>query len=203
MYEYTDGVIALLHRKSRRAFSDFAAVLPVDELNLLNGAKKLYKRLAKLSVLWYNDIAEYYFAFFGGKASFWRDDFVTDLLEETDPVAKYRFLSEARRKADRLAESLLSPAADRQKELQQAKRLWLLQTAHFADAVSDAAQLAAYKSRGVQYVQWITKLDGKECKVCRSRHGKVYPIDRLPPKPHYNCRCTVKEVRSGNDETTA
>ena len=195
MYEKTDKVIGVLSRNAQRRFSAFENQLPVDELNVLRSAKTLFKTLAKKSVLWYNILAEYYYDFFGGKPSFWKDDTVTDYLEEfSDPVTKYVYKNEVERKAERLAEAIEADRANAAREIRKARRLWLLQTDRYAVAISDLAQVEAYKSRGVKYVRWLTNLDGRECRECHDRNGVVYQITAIPPKPHYGCRCTLKEA---------
>jgi SPP1 gp7 family putative phage head morphogenesis protein len=45
---------------------------------------------------------------------------------------------------------------------------------------------------GIEEVEWVAEDDSRTCKICRERNGKVYKIDEIPPKPHYNCRCTLK-----------
>jgi SPP1 gp7 family putative phage head morphogenesis protein len=61
------------------------------------------------------------------------------------------------------------------------------------DAV-DESTLYTYEKMGVEKVEWHTNLDGKECKTCQERHGKIYPIDDVPPKAHRNCRCRLTPV---------
>jgi SPP1 gp7 family putative phage head morphogenesis protein len=58
----------------------------------------------------------------------------------------------------------------------------------------DKATLDGYKDSGVDEVEWHTNIDGRECKVCRERNGRVYKIDEVPPKPHRNCRCRYAPV---------
>lgn len=195
MYEKTDKVIAVLYRDAQKRFSEYQNVLPVDEINILKSAKILFKRLEKKSRKWYNILAKYYYDFFGGKPSFWRDDIVTDYLEEfSDPVTKYIYANEVERKAERMAEAIDADRKSAEKEIRKARRLWMLQTDRYAVAVSDLAQIEAYKSRGVKYVRWVTNLDGRECRECHDRNGVVYPINAMPAKPHYGCRCTLKEA---------
>ena len=202
MYEKTDKVIGILSRHAQKKFSDFQnrlSVVPADELNVLRSAKTLFKTLAKKSILWYNILAKYYYDFFGGKPSFWKDDTVTDYLEEfSDPVTKYVYKNEVERKSERLAEAISADPQTAEQEIRKARRLWLLQTDRYAVAVSDLAQIEAYKSRGVKYVRWITNLDGRECRECFDRHGVIYPITAVPAKPHYGCRCTLKEATAAD-----
>ena len=192
MYEYTDAAIELMNLQFLKEFDRFAAILPADELNILNSAKKLYKKIARAAKLCYNAIEENYYAYFGGKAGFFEDDAVTELLECYEPVAKYVFLHETERKRARLAESLISSPETARQELKRARRLWCLQADHFAVALTDLVQKRAYKSRGIAFVRWVSGADARVCDICKKRHGKIYPLDAVPPKPHYNCRCTLR-----------
>lgn len=40
--------------------------------------------------------------------------------------------------------------------------------------------------------KWLTEPGA--CKVCKSMHGKLYDKDKVPKKPHPNCKCHVEEV---------
>lgn len=75
------------------------------------------------------------------------------------------------------------------KEFDKSLRYWSRMTDQYCIDVSDRAQLKAFNDAGVKKVRWNTELDGRECKICRDRDGKVYLIDKLPSKPHWRCRC--------------
>ena len=62
-------------------------------------------------------------------------------------------------------------------------------TATYADLVADEATLQAFKDAGVKRVRWRTEEDEKVCKYCRPLDGKVFDIDKVPPKQHWGCRC--------------
>ena len=51
------------------------------------------------------------------------------------------------------------------------------------------ALVAAMAADGVDEVEWVSRADASRCLVCKRRHGTVYPIDGVPPKPHIGCRC--------------
>ena len=191
MYRKTDKVIALLNKDAQRRFSSFGNTLPIDEINILKSAKKLYKGLEKKAILWYNILGRFYYDEYDGDPKFWTDDIVTDYLEEADPVTKYVYKNEVERKRDRMVEAIIADRKSADKEIRKSRRLWMLQTDRYAVAVSDVGQLSAYKSRGIKYVRWKTNIDGRECDICYGRNGKIYPINSLPAKPHYGCRCTV------------
>ena len=120
-------------------------------------------------------------------------------------LGKYNFVSgflyeqEAERKRLRLAEQMLT-AKEYQSRTQyndsvrRAANLWWMQTAHYMLDAVDEATLETYEVMGVKRVEWHTNLDGRECKTCRERDGKIYPINDVPPKPHRNCRCRLAPV---------
>ena len=120
-------------------------------------------------------------------------------------LGKYNFVSgflyeqEAERKRLRLAEQMLT-AKEYQSRTQyndsvrRSANLWWMQTAHYMLDAVDEATLETYELMGVKRVEWHTNMDGRECKTCRERHGKIYPINDVPPKPHRNCRCRLAPV---------
>ncbi len=111
-----------------------------------------------------------------------------------NPVTKYVFKNEIDRKRARFAESMLAsttPAA----EVALAKRLLAATNAQFMDDVTFESLVQAYKDNGAEKVQWVTAVDDRRCRQCAAMHGKIFPIDKIPPKPHIHCRCWVREVR--------
>ena len=66
--------------------------------------------------------------------------------------------------------------------------------AQFMDDVTFDAMIQAFRDNGTERVRWITAEDDRRCKQCAAMHGKIYPIDKIPPKPHIHCRCWVEEV---------
>lgn len=59
----------------------------------------------------------------------------------------------------------------------------------------DRAAITAYRDAGVEEVMWITQRDGRVCEECITLNGLIFPIDRVPDKPHYNCRCYLEPVK--------
>jgi SPP1 gp7 family putative phage head morphogenesis protein len=78
--------------------------------------------------------------------------------------------------------------------LQRAANLWWTQTSQYGITVVDKAMLQAYEDMGVKRVRWNARIDGRECKVCRERHKKIYKISEVPEKTHYRCRCYFEPV---------
>lgn len=64
-------------------------------------------------------------------------------------------------------------------------------------AITHTAQRAKdelYKQNAdvLQGVKWVSTLDGRTSAICRTRDGKIYPIDSGPrPPAHFNCRSSV------------
>ena len=124
---------------------------------------------------------------------------VREFLASYNFVSGYLYEQEAERKRLRLAEQIMTAKEYQSRtqyndSLRRAANLWWSQTLHYMLDTVDSATLEAYELMGVKKVEWHTHMDGKECKVCRERHLKVYPIGDVPPKPHRNCRCRLMPV---------
>lgn len=121
-------------------------------------------------------------------------DWVDDILEQTDRVTMYRFNSEAERKAYRLAETLeVTPY--RNLVIDRAMRDWSKQIGQYAINFTDEAVVQAFKDAGVEEVEWLIEDDDRTCHSCRDLNGKRFAIDKVPAKPHYGCRCTLKPIQ--------
>jgi SPP1 gp7 family putative phage head morphogenesis protein len=127
--------------------------------------------------------------------------FLTAVLMDFNFVTGYVYPREAERKRLRLNEQILTAREydDRQlfnNGLQRTANLWWTQTSQYGISVVDAATLQAYKDMGVKKVRWKSVIDGRECKVCRERHNKIYKISEVPEKAHYGCRCYLEPVKT-------
>ena len=134
------------------------------------------------------------------------DEWIGDVLSETDFVTLYRFNSETERKAQRLVEGLAIVSDGDYKEdagraarftrndlIDQALKQWTKQLAQYAINVTDYAMLMAYADMGIEEVEWEDAGDQRVCTECHSRNGQRYKLDEVPPK-HQNCRCHLKPV---------
>lgn len=135
----------------------------------------------------------------GSRSPFTRSS-VRAILEQYDPVTKYVYQHEIERKQARCAESIISSAnaAERSAQIDTAMRLFAKMAAQYAVELTDESMLQAYRDANVDQVIWVTVKDERRCKVCRDRDGRVYPVNAVPPKPHYNCRCYLLPYRSGS-----
>lgn len=121
------------------------------------------------------------------------------IQSEYNPVTKYVYVTEAERKRARFFESLVADAESKQRremenDYRVAENAWIRQTRQAMIDIEDRAAIAAYKDAGVRKVRWISQHDDKVCKECGRLDGLIFPIDAIPDKPHYNCRCTIEPV---------
>lgn len=115
------------------------------------------------------------------------------LMSAYNPVTKYVYKNELDRKRSRFAEGVISSETPRE-EVELAKRLLASLNKQFADDATFDAVVKAYADDGIERVRWVTAVDDRRCKECKSRHHKIYDIDNIPPKPHPHCRCYVEKV---------
>jgi hypothetical protein len=120
--------------------------------------------------------------------------FVLTMMMAYNPVTKYVYSNELERKRSRFAEGVISSDTPRE-EVELAKRLLVALNRQFEDDVTFDTVVKAYEDDGVKEVRWITAEDDKRCAECKSRHNKIYPIHKIPPKPHRFCRCYVERVK--------
>ena len=122
------------------------------------------------------------------------------VLTNYNIVTGYRYDSEWERKRMRYTEILLGAkeSNDRQTLNEMSKKnagLIIGQSMQGAIDIEDEAMKRVYKKAGIKKVKWVTEHDPKVCTECRLRDGHIYPIDRVPPKPHLNCRCHIIPYR--------
>ena len=122
--------------------------------------------------------------------------YLTGILSDPNSVTKYEYDAEVVRKRDRAKEAVIATAGKVQKrmELEKAIRIWNQMTQQYVDIVSDTAAVAAMKKAGVKYVKWHTQHDERVCEDCRELDGRIFPIDLVPNKLHWRCRCWISPV---------
>lgn len=193
-YRKTDKVIDFMNRQYGRLFRKAASF---DELNVIPLSHEIYdavyalvkKEATRLAGVVYDDHRNEDET----EGEFDATGFVLALLLAYNPVTKYVFENELDRKRARFAESLIASNTP-QEEIALAKRLVAGMNAQFMDDVTFEAVVQAFRDNGTERVRWVTAEDDRRCKKCKSMHGKIYPIDEIPPKPHIHCRCWVEEV---------
>jgi SPP1 gp7 family putative phage head morphogenesis protein len=185
-------VIAYLAKQYAKLFKQ---VTSFDELNVIDISHKIFdeavvlteREVARLVKLVYDSKRE------GGEIS--SEDalsLVFTLMLAYNPVTKYVYRNEMERKRSRFAEGVIA-SDNPNEEVALAQRLMIATNKQFAEDATFEAAVLAYKDDGVEKVRWVTAVDDRRCKECKSRHGKIYPIDNIPPKPHRYCRCYIEE----------
>ena len=203
-YEPLDTALHAINRYNLNAFGRLR-LAPTDELHIIREVRTVYtgsitqvrKRLRKAC----EDEFWMYLLLCG-----WDEDkalrvasgeiplsWIDERIEEIDPTVRYRFADESERKQLRLMESLTIPAG-RDAEIDRALRSWTRQIGWFGIYAMDAAAMQAMKKADVQRVMWNAEQDGRQCDECDDRNGKVFDIDKVPPKPHNGCRCWLTPV---------
>lgn len=193
-YKIADKVISYLNKRYIKLFRK-AQGLGFDEINAISVSHEIYDtaltetkqemaRLAKTVYKKYSSVEE---------ENFDSTSFVLGLMLAYDPITKYVYENEVDRKRARFVEGVLSSETPLE-EIKAAQKLWIAMNKIFADDVTFKATIEAYKDSGVKRVKWVTSVDERRCKACASRHGKIYDINKIPTKPHRNCRCWVEVV---------
>ena len=211
MYRLADKLLEQLKKLIRREFNRLG-VFGFDELNapritqettdlfdrMMRENKKRYLEVAKKA---YADAVAMAIAAGYGDPGVNRIDeaWLIGLLGAYNFVSGYLYESEAERKRLRLTEQMMTAKeylnrTQYNDSLRRAANLWWMQTAHYMLDAVDEATLDGYRDSGVKKVKWNTNIDGRECKTCRERNGKIYAIDNVPPKAHRNCRCYLTPV---------
>lgn len=198
MYRHLDLILADAKKSIRREFNNLGG-MGFDELNVVNTRKvtqSMFDRLLAWNDAAYLKVAKKAYRAAGGTGKV-DEEFVGDTLSAFNLVTGYLYFKETERKRLRLSEQILTAREydDRltfNASLRKTANLWYTQTAQYGVDIVDAATLKAYKDRGIEYVKWISKDDGKECADCGDRHGKVFKITDVPAKTHYGCRCYLK-----------
>lgn len=211
MYRLADKLLEQLKKLIRREFNRLG-IIGFDELNagrvstettelfnrLMRENEKLYLKVAKKA---YDDaVAAAKAAGYEGSSenrinALW----VAALLRSYNFVSGYLYESEAERKRLRLVEQMMTAREYQNRTLyndsgRRTANLWWTQTSHYMLEAVDHATLDGFKDSGVGKVMWHTNIDGRECSICRERNGKIYDIDKYPPKPHLRCRCEPRPV---------
>jgi len=197
-YQLSDKASKLLNRKEIRRFEAArrkCVIAGFDELNVIKTITQLYKDLAADNKKAFFDLAvmAYQDAQPNGKKE--PDmSWLLALLNSYDPVYLVVYTHEVERKRDRMIEGVIA-SSSKAKEFRRGLSLWSRFTGHELDRITDEATLKAFRDAGVKKVCWVTERDEKVCETCGPRDGKVYDIDKVPPKPHLNCRCWLVAVK--------
>lgn len=204
MYEYADKVLKDINRRNLHAFDRIKIYdqMKFDELNILKRVTEVFEESIRLCRKKYRMIADDAFIEALILLGYLRDEaeelaekkitdkWVSEILEAYDPVALYKFTTEAERKKQKLIEALIA-SHNKGEEVDKALKAWTIQIGHFADVCVDEATVDAFIEAGVEYVRWVAVDDNRTCRECEERDGEIYPIEEIPPKPHIRCRCEI------------
>ena len=194
-YLKTDKTIAYLTKQYAKLFRRVTAF---DELNVIPVSHEIYDealqiteqeatRLVKTVYDSYHEPEQEALPVSEAHAA------VIAMFAAYNPVTKYVYENELDRKRSRFAEGVISSDTPRE-EVELAKRLLVGMNKQFTDDATFDAVVKVFTDAGIKRVKWITAVDDRRCKECKSRHHKVYSIDNIPPKPHLHCRCYVEKV---------
>lgn len=192
-YSKSDKTIQYLNNQITKLFR---RSMPKDELNVIQVSHEIYDVAYEVAEREATRLAEsVYRSYRRGNEDVVFDaaSFVLALVLAYNPVTKYVFKNEIERKRARFAEGVLASNVPSE-EIALARRLLAATSAQFMDDVTFDTLVRAYEDNGTKNVRWVTHPDDRRCKECASRHGKIYPIHKVPPKPHLHCRCWVEEV---------
>lgn len=204
-YGLADKAIKDMNRRNMRAF-DGLKTLKFDELNVLRTVRKVYDDSVRIAKRRYQQIAEDAYLEALVLAGMERkkaeelaensitDDWVLDMLEEYDALTLYSFVNEVERKKQRTAEAILA-AQDKVAEVDKALKLWTLQVSQYAENSVFYATVDGYQKAGIKKVKWVSEKDSKVCNTCNELDGKIFDIDKVPPIPHWRCRCILEPVK--------
>lgn len=220
IYTAADKAIQVMNRDMLRDFGKLKTSR-LDELHIIRSVTAVYTEQARKARKRYLEVGmeAFLLGLFlcgteGRKARQMARKSITakwldEILSEPDLVTGYRFDRETERKAQRLAEALIAeaerqsapgsgkkpPAATGKDQLiDRAVREWSRQVGQYAIGITDDALMEAYEAAEQQEVRWVSVRDNRRCTECRERDGKVYRLDEVPPKPHFNCRCRIVPV---------
>lgn len=212
MYRLADKLLEQLKKLIRREFNRLG-IFGFDELNVprvTTETTELFERLMAENLKRYLQVAKrastdakamVLAAGYEDKEIVIPDEvWVRAFLQSYNYVSGYLYEQEAERKRLRLAEQMLTAKEYQSRtlyndSLRRSANLWWTQSSHYMLDVVDFTMLYIFKLMGVERVEWHTNIDGHECKTCRDRHGKIYDIDKVPPKAHRNCRCRLTPVK--------
>jgi hypothetical protein len=193
-YSKTDKTIAYLNKQYAKLFRRLTSF---EELNVIQVSHEIYGEVERLVERESTRLVKSVYDSYSESGAISVEDanaFVLTLMMAYNPVTKYVYRNELGRKRSRFAEGVISSDTPRE-EVELAKRLLVALNRQFEDDVTFDTVVKAYEDDGVKEVRWITADDDKRCAECKSRHNKIYPIHKIPPKPHRFCRCYVERVK--------
>ena len=192
-YLKTDKTIAYLTKQYAKLFRGIDGF---DELNVISVSHEIYDEALKITEQEVARLVKSVYDSYRVSGALTAPEalaVVAALMVAYNPTTKYVYKNELDRKRSRFVEGVIASETPRE-EVKLAERLLVALNKQFADDATFDALVKAYEDDGVKKVRWITAEDDRRCKECKSMHGKVYDIDKIPPKPHMHCRCYVERA---------
>ena len=212
MYKHLDSLLEAEKKRIRAEFNHLS-VTGFDELNVVSTRKttqEMYDGFMRDNETMYLKAAKNAYRKatkaakaegFSGDETEVSGDWLVGVLAGYNLVTGYLYDKEADRKRLRLNEQILTAREYNnrtmyQESLRKAANLWYTQTVQYGISAVDEATIKGFKDMGVKEVRWIAADDEKTCPTCGARDNKVYRLNKIPPKPHYGCRCYVVPVKA-------
>lgn len=212
MYKHLDSLLEAEKKRIRAEFNHLS-VTGFDELNVVSTRKttqEMYDGFMRENETMYLKAAKNAYRKavkaakkegFSGDETEVSGDWLVGVLAGYNLVTGYLYDKEADRKRLRLNEQILTAREYNnrtmyQESLRKAANLWYTQTVQYGISAVDEATIKGFKDMGVKEVRWIAADDEKTCPTCGARDNKVYRLNKIPPKPHYGCRCYVVPVKA-------
>ena len=197
-YEYADKIIAYLNQHLYRLMgawvSSFLHFKPADRMKHIEDTFEewddlVYSFLHRVSVAAYKQTV---------RASSCPIDkrWVKTWSKKYNDVTKYVFADELDRKESR-CETAVAQTENLQQTVKEQMKAFAGQMNQAVEDIVKDASIQALKDAGVKYVKWWSVGDEKRCEECRDLHGQIFPIDKIPSKPHRRCRCQLLPVKEG------
>lgn len=126
------------------------------------------------------------------------ENWVEANLTDYSSTTKYVFKNELERKRSRLFESIVADKGDSGAEADDyatSLNLVIKQLKQFVIELEDRVARKVYKDLGVKKVRWVAEKDFRTCDVCSGLDGQIFPLDSVPPKQHWSCRCHIIVVK--------
>lgn len=179
-------------------------LMTFNELNLLTTEKeteKLFRKVEKLYEEFFEKALEEFDL---------SPQFIKKNLDQYNETMMYVFLNEVERKKMRYMESVNGASAVGTSPLNAFNDIRFVQNMtstarNLSNQIIEEtvdlerkAELERLEKDGVKQVMWVTAGDERVCEECGPLDGEIFDIDKLPPRPHRNCRCEFVKV---NGET--
>lgn len=208
MYEFIDEVGRDKNDRTRKKFNNLRLGLMKNEEK---DPVKIRKKVDRMFLFLEKDDMKYFLlliAFLEEKGMDLTGFLIEMFLEEYNATLLFVYKNEVERKKMRYAEAITAIAnstengimpllSDTSMQLQKWNtKNWSSQFEEVAVDMERAATVYDMEKRGVKKIMWVTKGDERVCSECRELNGRIFPVGKLPPRPHRGCRCTFKEVKS-------